>query len=127
MSAVVAHDHVKQKGGEERVALHILDGLSAERLVTSLYDERSSIPRFSRHEVQTSFLQGVPAFRRDPRPALLCKNASPTQDSWCHWIMRVTSTRARSVGTACSVMRTSFSAANHLQRSANDICRTPWW
>jgi hypothetical protein len=45
MSVVVAHDYVTQKGGAERVALHILDGLSAERLLTSVYDQRSSIPR----------------------------------------------------------------------------------
>jgi glycosyltransferase involved in cell wall biosynthesis len=69
MPVVVAHDYVTQKGGAERVALHMLRGLDADHLVTSVHDEESTFPEFSAHRIQTSRLQRVPAFRRDPRLA----------------------------------------------------------
>jgi glycosyltransferase involved in cell wall biosynthesis len=69
MSVVVAHDYVTQKGGAERVVVHLLQGLGAERLVTSLYEKSTTFPDFAEHQVQTSPLQRVGAFRRDPRLA----------------------------------------------------------
>lgn len=69
MSLVVAHDYVTQRGGAERVALQILDGLRADRLITSVYNADTAFPGFAHHEVQTSVLQRVPLFRRDPRLA----------------------------------------------------------
>ncbi|RZS87416.1 glycosyltransferase involved in cell wall biosynthesis [Motilibacter rhizosphaerae] len=67
---VVAHDYVSQRGGAERVALTLLRTFPGAPLVTSVYDAEQTFPGFRAHEVRTSPLQAVPAFRRDPRLAL---------------------------------------------------------
>ena len=82
MSVVVAHDYATQKGGEERLAIPHYRRALRSTAGHSLYDKRSSIPGFSRPEVQISFLQGVPAFRRDPgwrSLSLPCLVATPAQ------------------------------------------------
>ncbi|MGY1635502.1 glycosyltransferase [Geodermatophilus sp. SYSU D00742] len=106
MSLVVAHDYVTQRGGAERVALQMLDGLRPDRLVTSVYNADTTFPGFAHHEVQTSVLQCVAAFRRDPRRAfpllapvwstleppsadvLLCSSSG-----WSHGLSRRAATR----------------------------------
>ena len=66
MSVVLAHDFGTQEGGTERVALHIHDGLSAERLLTVCMTRGAAFSGFSRHEVQTSFLQGCLGSAENP-------------------------------------------------------------
>ncbi len=70
MTLVVAHDYLTQRGGAERVALVMTQGLGAERLVTSVYTPSRTFPEFAGQRIQTSPLQHVPPFRRDPRLAL---------------------------------------------------------
>src|SRR4051795_11323391 len=67
---VVAHDYVTQRGGAERVALAMLRCFPGAPLVTSVYAEDRTFPGFRSHQVRTSALQGIPAFRKDPRLAL---------------------------------------------------------
>jgi len=69
VTIVVAHDYLTQRGGAERVAAHLMQGLQAERMVTSVYNPATAFSAFAGHRIQTSALQRVPAFRTDPRLA----------------------------------------------------------
>lgn len=70
MRVAIAHDYLTQPGGAERVVLAMLRAFPRARLVTSVYDPAGTFPEFTSVPVQTSPLQQVPAFRRDPRRAL---------------------------------------------------------
>ncbi len=67
----VAHDYFTQRGGAERVAVALIDAMRPTRVVTALHEPAKTFPIPSREPVETTFLQWVSAFRRDPRRALL--------------------------------------------------------
>src|SRR4051812_17900219 len=68
--AVIAHDYVSQRGGAERVTLALLRAFPGAPLVTSVYEPEQTFPEFQAHDIRTSSLQRIGAFRRDPRLAL---------------------------------------------------------
>lgn len=70
LRVAVVHDYLAQRGGAERVALALWRAFPGARLLTSVYDEAGTFPEFREADVETSWLQRVPAFRRDPRLAL---------------------------------------------------------
>ena len=70
LRVAVVHDYLTQRGGAERVALALWRAFPGARLVTSVYDATGTFPEFAEAEVETSWLQRVPALRRDPRLAL---------------------------------------------------------
>lgn len=70
MRVVVCHDYLTQRGGAERVVLEMLRAFPGARLVTSVYDPKGTYPEFASRGVETTWLDRVPAFRRDPRRAL---------------------------------------------------------
>jgi glycosyltransferase involved in cell wall biosynthesis len=67
---VIAHDYLTQCGGAERVVLSMLEAFPDAPVVTSLYDAGGTFPQFRGHDIRTSPLQRIGAFRRDPRRAL---------------------------------------------------------
>lgn len=66
----VVHDYLSQRGGAERVALALWRAFPGARMLTSVYESGATFPGFVDAEVETSWLQRVPALRRDPRRAL---------------------------------------------------------
>lgn len=66
----VVHDYLTQRGGAERVALVLMDTFPGCRMITSVHDPSSVRLRAHDPTVETSWLNRVPAFRRDPRKAL---------------------------------------------------------
>jgi glycosyltransferase involved in cell wall biosynthesis len=67
---VIAHDYLTQSGGAERVVLSLLEAFPDAPIVTSVYDAEGTFPQFRGHDIRTSPLQKVSAFRHDPRRAL---------------------------------------------------------
>lgn len=55
----LVHDYVTQMGGSERVVELLLGVFPNAPLFTSVHDRRESTAAFRRHELHTSFLQGV--------------------------------------------------------------------
>jgi glycosyltransferase involved in cell wall biosynthesis len=70
LRVAVVHDYLTQRGGAERVALAICRAFPGSRLVTSVYDPARTFPEFRELEIETSYLQRFPLFRRDVRLAL---------------------------------------------------------
>lgn len=69
MVVTVAHDYCTQRGGAERVALILLQGLGEAELVTALHAPDHTFAGFREYRVRTSELQRVKAFKNDPRRA----------------------------------------------------------
>src|SRR5215211_4815165 len=67
---VIAHDYLSQRGGAERVVLSLLKAFPGARVITSVYAPDQTYAEFQQFDVETSFLDRVPALRRDPRLAL---------------------------------------------------------
>lgn len=67
---VLAHDYLTQRGGAERVALALAQGLDARRIITSVYDPGATFDGFRHFEVVTSGLPLLDHFRKDVRRAL---------------------------------------------------------
>lgn len=67
---VIAHDYLTQRGGAERVVLTMLRAFPSARVITSIYNPKTTFPEFSAYQVDTMWLSRVPSFRRDPRLAL---------------------------------------------------------
>ena len=70
LRVALVHDYLTQRGGAERVALALWRAFPGARLVTSVYEPDATFPEFADAVVETSWLQRVPALRRDPRRAL---------------------------------------------------------
>ena len=70
LRVAVVHDYLTQRGGAERVALAICRAFPGSRLITSVYDADGTYPEFRELDIETSWLQSIPVFRRDPRKAL---------------------------------------------------------
>ena len=70
LRVAVVHDYLTQRGGAERVALALWRAFPGARLLTSVYEAEATFRGFAEAEVETSWLQRVPAVRRDPRRAL---------------------------------------------------------
>lgn len=66
---VIAHDYLTQRGGAERTVLALAQAFPGARVLTSVYSPAATFPEFADIEVDTLWLQRVPAFRRDPRLA----------------------------------------------------------
>lgn len=66
----VVHDYFTQRGGAERVALVLMDSFPGARLISSVHDAAGLRLRTHDPVVETSWLDKVPVFRRDPRKAL---------------------------------------------------------
>lgn len=64
------HDYLTQRGGAERVVLHMLEAFPGAPLHTSLYDPEHTFPEFAAADVRPSALDRVGALRRDHRRAL---------------------------------------------------------
>lgn len=67
----VAHDYFTQRGGAERVAIALITGMKPERVVTSIYTPESTFDLRPEQKVETTFVQRIAQFRRDPRRAML--------------------------------------------------------
>lgn len=67
---VVVHDYLTQRGGAERVVLAMLRAFPDAPVLTSVYAPDRTFEEFRGHDVRTTRLQRVPAFRDDPRRAL---------------------------------------------------------
>jgi len=70
LRVAIAHDYVTQRGGAERVVLALLRTFPQAALHTTLYEPATTYPEFADHEIHTSALNSVAAFRRDHRLAL---------------------------------------------------------
>jgi glycosyltransferase involved in cell wall biosynthesis len=66
---VIVHDYLTQRGGAERVALDLLRTFPGSRLVTSCWNPATTYPGFHDHDIETLWIDKVPALRRDPRRA----------------------------------------------------------
>jgi glycosyltransferase involved in cell wall biosynthesis len=66
----IAHDYLTQRGGAERVVLAMLRAFPDAPIYTTLYDPDGTYPEFADADIRTSWLNRVPAFRRDHRRAL---------------------------------------------------------
>jgi glycosyltransferase involved in cell wall biosynthesis len=66
---VIVHDYLTQRGGAERVALDLLPTFPESRLVTSCWNPESTYPEFHNYDIETLWIDKVPALRRDPRRA----------------------------------------------------------
>lgn len=66
----VVHDYLTQRGGAERVALVLMDTFPGTRMISSVHEPNQVRLREDDPQVETSWLNRVPAFRRDPRRAL---------------------------------------------------------
>ncbi|MBC7678609.1 MAG: glycosyltransferase [Pseudorhodobacter sp.] len=66
----VIHDYLTQRGGAERVVLTLQAAFPGARLLTSVLDAGGTFPRFGEIAVETTWLDRIPWFRRDPRRAL---------------------------------------------------------
>ena len=76
---VLAHDYLTQRGGAERVALHLAKAFPAAPFFTSVYAPRATYEGFESIDVRTSYLQRLGPVRRDPRLGLpLLANAWST-------------------------------------------------
>ncbi|MBX9245976.1 glycosyltransferase [Actinotalea ferrariae] len=71
MQLALAHDYLTQRGGAERVALLMTKVFPGAPLYTSVYNPHTTFDGFQDVDVRVSHLQKVPAFRKDPRLALL--------------------------------------------------------
>ncbi len=70
LRVAVVHDYLSQRGGAERVTLSLMKAFPNARLITSVYDPDGTFPEFAQYDVETTWLNRVAAFRRDPRRAL---------------------------------------------------------
>src|SRR4051812_18150194 len=66
----VAHDYFTQRGGAERVAAALINSLHPDRVITAVHSPSTTFEIDSDTRVETTFLQLVRRFRRDPRRAL---------------------------------------------------------
>ncbi|RUQ09753.1 glycosyltransferase [Curtobacterium sp. HSID17257] len=67
---IVVHDYVTQRGGAERVALALSAAYPDHPMLTALYEPKSTFPDFARVRISASFLNSIPAFRKNPQIAL---------------------------------------------------------
>jgi glycosyltransferase involved in cell wall biosynthesis len=70
LRVAVVHDYLTQRGGAERVVLAMLRAFPGARLLTSVYNPDTTFAEFRDVQVETTPLNRVAAFRRDPRLAL---------------------------------------------------------
>lgn len=66
----LAHDYLTQRGGAERVVLTLRKAFPDAPIYTTLYNPETTFPEFRDARIVTSWLNRVPAFRRDHRAAL---------------------------------------------------------
>lgn len=66
----IVHDYLTQRGGAERVVLALRRGFPKSTLITSLYQSDTTYPEFKQQDLTTSWLQSIPAFRKNHRLAL---------------------------------------------------------
>ena len=70
MKVAIAHDYLTQRGGAERVVLAMHRAFPDAPIYTTLYDPDGTYPEFADADIRTSWLNRIPAFRRDHRRAL---------------------------------------------------------
>ena len=76
------HDYLTQRGGAERVVLSLMQAFPGARLVTSVYNPEMTFPEFRDYDVETTWLDRVGTFRKDPRRACrCCRWSSPAYSS----------------------------------------------
>jgi glycosyltransferase involved in cell wall biosynthesis len=66
----VAHDYLTQRGGAERVALKIAEGLGDGPLLTAIYNPEGTYSEFRDLRIDSTPLSWFAFFRSDPRRAL---------------------------------------------------------
>jgi glycosyltransferase involved in cell wall biosynthesis len=79
-TVAIVHDYLTQRGGAERVLLSMCKAFPKARVLTSVYSADTTYPEFLNVSVETSPLNRVPAFRRDPRLAF-----PVLSDVFRHW------------------------------------------
>ena len=70
LRVAVVHDYLTQRGGAERVVLALMEAFPGARLITSVYNPETTFPEFAQYDVETTWLDRVPTFRKDPRRAM---------------------------------------------------------
>ena len=70
LRVAIVHDYLTQRGGAERVVLSLLEAFPGARLVTSVFNADTTFPEFRDYDVETTWLDRVGMFRRDPRRAM---------------------------------------------------------
>lgn len=70
MRVAIAHDYLTQRGGAERVVLAMARAFPDAPLHTSLYEPAGTFPEFAGAEIETLWLDRVPALRRHHRLGL---------------------------------------------------------
>ncbi len=70
LRVAIVHDYLTQRGGAERVVLSLMRAFPGARLVTSVYNPEMTFPEFRDYEVETTWLDRVGTFRKDPRRAM---------------------------------------------------------
>ena len=70
LRVAVVHDYLTQRGGAERVVLALMEAFPGARLVTSVYNPETTFPEFAKYDVETTWLNNVGVFRKDPRRAM---------------------------------------------------------
>jgi glycosyltransferase involved in cell wall biosynthesis len=70
VTVAIVHDYLTQRGGAERVVLAMARAFPGSPLNTSLYDPDGTFPEFAAAEIETLWLDRVPALRRYHRLGL---------------------------------------------------------
>lgn len=70
MRVAVVHDYLTQRRGAERVVLSMMRAFPGARLLASVYNPDTTFAEFEQYDVETSRLNSIAGFRRDPRLAL---------------------------------------------------------
>ena len=70
LRVAIVHDYLTQRGGAERVVLSLLEAFPNARLVTSVYNPETTFPELAAYDVETSWINKVGVFRKDPRRAM---------------------------------------------------------
>lgn len=70
LRVAIVHDYLTQRGGAERVVLSMMRAFPDARLITSVYNPETTFPEFAQYAVETTWLNHVGSFRKDPRRAL---------------------------------------------------------
>lgn len=66
----IAHDYLTQRGGAERVVLALMKAFPEAPVYTTLFNPETTFPEFAGARIVTSWLNRIPALRRDHRRAL---------------------------------------------------------
>jgi glycosyltransferase involved in cell wall biosynthesis len=127
LRVAVVHDYLTQRGGAERVVLAMLRAFPGARLLTSVYDPDATFAEFRDVEVETTSLNRVGAFRRDPRMALplLPRAFSSWQVDDVDLVLASSSGWAHGVATRSPKLVYCYNPARWLYQEQDYVARQP--